>query len=249
MKNKIGYDENKNWLVPFKGYNGSGAYNLNFLYQEKNVYIMDNHRAALWCWFQHIDIKKQYSLFHIDRHRDALQSRMEEWKQLLPNNLHEKSLDEYLSYKIKGFGCVVPVIRWDNYLSLMLELYPATINNLQMATHDEGDQINYQGHIPLIDIWDIPENYDYWTKEGDWIVNIDLDYFFCDLNGSQIRMISNQYLEVLFNEISKQLKEKTIKVLTISLSPDFSGDWKESLTLCNKISKYLDLSFSIPAQT
>jgi hypothetical protein len=240
--------KSKNWLIPFKGYNSSGAYNLNFLYQEDNVYIMDNHRAALWCWFQHIDIKKQYSLFHIDRHKDALQSRIEEWKQVLPRNLHEKSLDEYLSYEIQGVGCIVPVIRWDNYLSLMLELYPATINNLQMATHDEGDSPNYQGNIPLIDIWDIPENYDYWTKEGGLIVNIDLDYFFCDLNGSQIKMVSNQYLEILFCKISKQLKDKTIKVLTISLSPDFSGGWDESIALCNKVSEYLDLSFSIPLQ-
>ena len=42
------------WLVPFKGRNTSGIYEQNFLWRDGAVYVMDNHRAALWCWIQHL---------------------------------------------------------------------------------------------------------------------------------------------------------------------------------------------------
>lgn len=72
------------WLVPFRGRNYSGAFTQNFLWKRQNVYVMDNHRAALWCWLQHIDPKQRYSLFHVDQHYDTLASRMTTWLDNLP---------------------------------------------------------------------------------------------------------------------------------------------------------------------
>lgn len=46
------------WLVPFKGRCYSGHYEQNFLWRHGNVYVMDNHRTALWCWLQHVDPRR-----------------------------------------------------------------------------------------------------------------------------------------------------------------------------------------------
>jgi len=46
---------------------------------------MDNHRAAMWCWFQHISTDRKYNLFHIDKHTDTLNSNIEIWKKHLPD--------------------------------------------------------------------------------------------------------------------------------------------------------------------
>ena len=43
-----------------------------FLWNENNIYIMSNHRLALWCWLQDKKtFNKEYSLIHIDKHTDA----------------------------------------------------------------------------------------------------------------------------------------------------------------------------------
>lgn len=50
-------------LLPFKGRDHSGTYELNFLFKEDKVYIMDNHLAAIWCWTSELD---QYFQFFSD---------------------------------------------------------------------------------------------------------------------------------------------------------------------------------------
>ncbi|WP_197422399.1 hypothetical protein, partial [Blastomonas sp. CCH5-E3] len=40
------------WIVPFKGRNNTGVYNQNFVWNDGHLYVMDNHRAAAWCWAQ-----------------------------------------------------------------------------------------------------------------------------------------------------------------------------------------------------
>ena len=73
------------WIVPFTGRNHSGATEQNSLCRSGNVYVMDNHRAALWCWLQELDLSKPHSLIHIDRHTDTLQSQMDQWLENLPD--------------------------------------------------------------------------------------------------------------------------------------------------------------------
>ena len=64
------------WIVPFKGRNDTGVYNQNFVWSDGHVYVMDNHRAAAWCWAQHVDPATSHALVHIDRHNDTLQSQL-----------------------------------------------------------------------------------------------------------------------------------------------------------------------------
>ena len=92
---------NNMWLVPFKGRNSSSTYEQNFLWTNDNVYIMDNHRAALWCWFRHISEDSKVSLIHIDRHTDTLCSKIDDWVNKCPN-LMTITIDDYLGFIHKG---------------------------------------------------------------------------------------------------------------------------------------------------
>lgn len=58
------------FLVPFKGRNQTSMFGVNVLWRERNVYIMDNHRCALWCWLQEIPGEDRLSVFHVDAHYD-----------------------------------------------------------------------------------------------------------------------------------------------------------------------------------
>jgi hypothetical protein len=152
------------WLVNFKGRNPSGAFALNFLWRHGNVYVMDNHRAAMWCWMQHVDPRMPHSLFHIDRHTDMLQSRLEEWLAHMPPTWN-LSIDDYLKrkYVLEDSGDTVPVFGWDNYLSIYLALFGGNIASCYFATQHEGDKPNYEGAMQ-VDMWDVPFNLDFWLN-------------------------------------------------------------------------------------
>jgi hypothetical protein len=57
------------WIVPFKRRNYSGATHQNFLCRHGNVFVMDNHRAALWCWLQAHDLATPHPLIPLDLSR------------------------------------------------------------------------------------------------------------------------------------------------------------------------------------
>lgn len=57
---------------------------------------MDNHRAALWCWLQHIEQGDRVSICHIDKHSDVLSSQLDRWIRLLPDLMMPVGLNEYV---------------------------------------------------------------------------------------------------------------------------------------------------------
>ncbi len=74
-------------IINFKGQNSSWVKDLNLLGKENNIYVMDNHVAALWCWLQEIEIKTKYNILHIDAHYDTMSSQVDTLLKYLPNNL------------------------------------------------------------------------------------------------------------------------------------------------------------------
>ncbi len=132
------------WIVPFKGRNHSGPYNQNFLWRDGTVFVMDNHRAALWCWLQALDLNKRHSIFHIDRHTDTLQSQLSDWRQNLPSSWNI-DIDAYLDLKYTNSLGTFPLIRWDNYLTIYFDQFFSSISRAYFATHDDGDKPNFNG--------------------------------------------------------------------------------------------------------
>lgn len=168
------------WLIPFDGRKTSGTYNVNFLWKEdqKNIYIMDNHRTALWCWFQHLKENEHVNYFHLDRHYDTLQSNIDAWIKLCPD-LFNITLDDYLQFEDRSDpNFPYRLFRWDNYGSIFLEKYSNLINSSIFCTYKDGDEPNQ--HVREVDSWELIDNFDYWIENQNepWICNIDLDYFF-----------------------------------------------------------------------
>jgi hypothetical protein len=235
------------WIVPFKGRNHSGATVQNFLCRSGNIYVMDNHRAALWCWLQQLDLSKSHSLIHIDRHTDTLQSQMDQWLENLPD--WTAGIDEHLGKKYDCGGFMCPVIRWDNYLSVYLHEFGPNLKTLRFLTHDDGDPPNYNGTM-FSPMWDLPENMSYWLSgnEAPWVVNVDLDYFFCDADDGSVLMISDEYLETTFGGLRDALDRGVVGVLTLCLAPDsFTPGWEATEQLAARILAILGMEFRLPS--
>lgn len=234
------------WLVKFKGKNPSDRFNQNFLWKNESVYIMDNHRAALWCWFQHLSKASKYNLFHIDRHFDTVYTRIEQWNEHLPN-MYDISINDYLELDYDAdFGNTL-LFSWDNYLSIFLENYGDMINECVFATHEDGEKPRFD-KCDCIKLWDIPKNMDYWLNNSrqNWIINVDIDFFFSETDGSQLFMFSDGYIESIFRPIAERIKDGKIEIFTLCLSPEYCSGWDESLIICDKICKILELDFKIP---
>jgi len=237
-----------NWLLPFKERNHSEIYNQNFLWQHGSIYIMDNHRAALWCWLQHLSAKETYNLFHIDRHYDTLRSRIDEWADNAPD-FAKQTISEYLKYTYKTDAGEVPLVRYDNYLSIFFESYSSYVKQCIFATHstDRMDAPNFSNYQEFA-ISQLANNLEHCFSETNekWICNLDLDFFFCDYNDDRVIMLSDSYIEIIFEAIYKKYKDDTIKVLTVCLSPEWSGGWENSEKLCQKFCEIMGLTFALP---
>jgi hypothetical protein len=236
------------WPVPFRGRHHSGATRQNFLWRQGNVFIMDNHRAALWCWLQCIDTTEMLGLFHIDEHFDCLDSRLAEWRQALPP-LEGLSIDAYLDLKFRIGRDAVPIIQWDNYLSLFLEIYKPRIAAARFATHGVGDKPKFENatfvepqylNSNLEDIAD--------SKIDRWLINVDLDYFFCAQGDTQKPMFSEDYLQGVLGTIAGLQSLGKVACLTISMSPDeeLTGGWEAAEALCARVCTLLDVPFVLP---
>jgi len=238
------------WLVPFKGRNDSACYNQNFLWNDNNIYIMDNHRAALWCWFQHLKKDKRIDFIHIDKHTDTLQSSLADWVKACPD-LWAISIDDYLSLIYENNnGSDYPLFRWDNYGSIFLDKYANLINECVFATHGDGDAPNFK-NVNQSDVWDLAGNLSYWIEEStnQWIVNVDLDYFFYLSNSDTYELFqSEQYIEQVFSTIKKHLDDKKIACLTLCLSPECCGSWDAAEALCDKAVNIMSIDFKLPKQ-
>jgi hypothetical protein len=246
---KIHMQHMPTWLIPFRGRNHSGAVEQNFLWREGNSFIMDNHRAALWCWLQEMQAHDSVGLMHIDEHYDTLRQNIQAEIQHLPE-LRSLSVHDYLALTINLDGRSTPLIRWDNYLSLFLERYGEKVVRSVFATHEVGDRpVHHDARYPKPQ--DVPENIDFWMQSipDQWLVNVDLDYFFFrDHEGSRKPMFSDQYVKTVFEAIAGMQRAGRIKCLTICLSPDkdCSGGWPQAEQLCSTACQILGLQFSLP---
>jgi len=237
------------WLVPFKGRNPSGPYNQNFLWRDRSVFVMDNHRAALWCWQQALDLNKKHSIFHIDRHTDTMQSQLQSWQQNLPPNWNI-DIGAYLDLEYSNSFGKFPLFRWDNYLTVYFEVFSSSITQAYFATHDEGDKPNFN-KVYRASIWELPQNLGFWLSEDDapWIVNIDLDYFFFTQDDVGKRLVSDDFIKACAHTLKEKIDADVIKVITISLTPsdDLTGGWESTEKLATDLCAMLGVDFTLPA--
>ena len=239
------------WHVPFAERNTSGAHHQNFLVQYDDVYVMDNHRAAYWCWLRECDVSRPFNLIHIDRHNDTLQSNLEAWDKALPP-VGALSIDDYLDLQ---FHRPVPLgphplVRWDNYLSLFLRRECAKLSQFVNATHGEGDTPNLEPSFSPA-LHELPGVLRYLSDQDSapWICNLDLDYFFYSVDQQVAgRLVGDDYLKRTAEGIQAHRESGSIAVVTICLSPECCGGWGPAEAIADQVCSLLGVPFTLPSQ-
>lgn len=225
----------------------SGVSNLNFLYKEDNIYIMDNHLAAGWCWLQELQPEASYNFFHLDRHADLICNAPINSYAFLKDNPHI-TIDEYTNMNFRNEISIYKVFQWDNYIKQIHFLFPNWFRKCYFATHEyvhdnnpEDTRVMNVTYNP--DVFDLYKNINYWLNQNDtnsWIFNLDIDYFF---NDDGMQLFSDEYIIALLQDLKNSMDK--IAVLTIALSPECCGCWESAIRIMNMISENLEIKFNL----
>lgn len=218
------------FLIPLVNRGDSASSQDNVLWNEGPVYVMDNHRMALWCWFQKIDKTKRYNLIHIDAHPDMSESALKYFK----HDLWAMSLEEYREAWQKDIN--MPLFRWDNYIEVFLRKYPELVGKTVSATHHLGSSKELSEEVRAYDLVKYLNGVfsgERYVNELPWIVNLDLDYFF-SAAPEKIQLFGDEFIEGIHHAIRLGLANGMIDVLTISLSPECCGSWEKAESMLLK---------------
>ncbi len=203
---------------------------------------MDNHLAAAWCWLQEISIDEQYNFLHIDQHYDLLKSERTVKNQIIEKgiNLSSLSLHDYLNLN----DGQLPIFRWDNYILNLLVVYPDLFDQVYFATKDNGENegLDINSEIDIIDVPSFIIDKIIPRKVNNWIVNIDIDYVFRDLDGTY-QYLTDEYILRICNGIHQALDN--IEVVTICLSPECCGGWGKSYRIAKLMADFFGLDFKL----
>ena len=178
---------------------------LNILYQEGCTYIMDNHLAAGWCWYNTLDRHKEYNFCHIDQH-DDLANDSHDIVQKLFSEDRKISLEEYTSLHYEQSPQIVllsvKALRWDNYILHMKSVFPhwfkkeiyacnnfvsgerCSVTNVQLYDSEFDLDSGIQEcpiHPININCYDLSQTLEEQISNNEerlWIVNLDIDFFF-----------------------------------------------------------------------
>lgn len=226
------------FLIPLKQRGESASSQDNFLWRDGNVFVMDNHRLALWCWFQAMKKGQRYNLFHIDAHPDMSES-------ALPYFFHDlwsMSLDDYRTAWQADIN--MPLFRWDNYIEIFLRKYPGQVGHTISATHHLGsDKVLAEDVKPYDLVKRMNEIFgeEKYVNELPWVVNLDLDYFF-SAAPEKVEIFGGEFVSVLAGALKKGMDNGMVEVLTVSLSPECCGSWGKAEGFLKKVANKLELS-------
>jgi len=225
------------WIVPFAGRGCSLGTTQNFLWRSGNLYIMDNHRAAAWCWSRHFHAQHRRSVIHIDAHYDAASSYIPSG----PLVLEDLSFEEYRNL-YDNRDSAVKLFRWDNYLSVYERLYSSLVDEWIFATHKIGA-------APTFSVNEIqPDNLlrqlsQIGVAGRNWIINLDLDFF----QSSTGERFPQQQRRPLLSAIHSLSLQAARCVITIALSPECCGSWESAENLCAEVVDVFALDFALPS--
>jgi len=211
------------WLVPFRGRNESGRVGVNFLFHAGQTYIMDNHRLAPWCFWQHTNEADEWRLFHIDRHPDTADENVDWPRVVMPE--HRTNVEAFTSAMIDGRE----LYPWDVVVSAALLTEPGRIGFTYMASRErEGEWLPEQ--CDKVDPWELQWRLWYIVEKNEeddrdqrpWWIDLDLDYF-TDVQSRPL--FSDSQVRAIGELLRKGVENGRIRLLTIALSPETTGDW------------------------
>lgn len=217
-------------------YHDKCSYGFNdvMLWQNGKVYVMDNHRSAMWCWLQQCKNGDRYNFMHIDRHYDMSNYYYKE--DLIP--VSENPRMDYREYaSLMRQDGEFKSLSWDNYILFAYDLFPDWFQTNVFLTHKDGDVcVGWHGNKMIftekdpsdiinqiqqyiLEITEEAEGVVGGSSEFMWIVNLDLDIIF---NLSEECELYEFYNEDSIRDIARHIQRAMdrIQVLTIAISPD-----------------------------
>ncbi|WDO12357.1 UPF0489 family protein [Flavobacterium sp. WW92] len=228
----------------------SSADNLNFLYRFENVFIMDNHLAAGWSWLNTLDTDSTYKLLHVDRHYDLLDYPQVMQSEIIDKNIqiHSLELQEYLDLRRPiGNNQTAPIFRWDNYIGNLNILYPDLFAEKFFCTHRMGNRLanfiteDFETYDLLANLNNLVDEE---NGEVQWIVNVDLDFFFGDsYDDRKIVLFSEVYIRDFFSLL--RMFSDRVAVFTFCMSPECCGGWENAYCIIEIIKEIFHLDFEL----
>jgi hypothetical protein len=233
------------WLIPWRERGRSGPVNDNLLWHHDRLYIMDNHRLALWCWWQRLAESIHWHYLHIDRHYDSLWQTFAPWPEHT-RPTHRENLSEFraATVNLRDGGDPSELYRWDTITSALWSLHREQLAEVSLATANEGDvpAIPQARHV---DPWGLPAHVSHLAERGDEpdyprVVDVDVDYFSRrDVGGTFGPVFSDDYVAEVGRALRRGLDTGRFGVVTIALSPETTGSW----TLAERLLSVLLASF------
>ncbi|MCP1996319.1 UPF0489 family protein [Flavobacterium sp. HSC-61S13] len=237
------------WIKEFNGeFAESMIENVNFLFQQDKIYIMDNHLCAAWCWLNEIEEVENNNLIHIDRHYDLLNhpSTVNETIIQPGIDLRELTYQEYEGLYIENqHGERSKTFRWDNYILNLREVYNNYYGTTIFSTFDFGNHEPefIKEEISFVDFLNNIDDYINQDSEQNWILNVDIDYFFNTLNSTRVQVFSNEFIRLFAEKINSVMDKLT--VITFCLSPECCGGWVNSLHVMTIFCEVLRIDFNL----
>jgi hypothetical protein len=224
-----------------KGKQKSGTFNLNYFAQADNIFIMDNHLAAIWCW-EKLPKDKDYTIVHIDAHYDLGASPSGEFL-YADIDLTKIPVTDLTSFRCDEFASNLQYFMWDNYIHLFNDKYPGKIMEIISITHRLGNKYEWEGaNILDYDIWQLDTQF--WEESHSVkILNLDIDYFFIQHTNNTFELFSENTVNFFSNWLLKH--KNKFDQITIALSPECCGSWDSSIKMANRILNPLDINIEL----
>ena len=225
----------------------SGRFNLNFLYKENFVYIMDNHLAAGWCWLNELNQEEQYNFIHIDHHGDLQCWGLDSVLDFFGHHPNP-TLEEYCNESYQWFNHALNVhenwklFGYSNYIKLIHRYRPNWFCECYFSTGQE-EQDRSMNIVENINSQDLSRRISELLNNHNrqWIVNFDLDFFYDNDGDPEIIEINREYLHDILQAIANH--RGNIAVLTIAMSPECCGGWNNAIHLLEQANNYFHLHF------
>lgn len=244
--------KNQYWQYIVDGnFSKSQSVDVNFLFNERKIYISDNHLCALWGWLQQCDKKENYTFIHIDYHEDL---KVPNIIKQLTSIRNANTFAEFLTYRESSMGMQQePFLAWDTYILIAYQLFPNWFTEKLFLTSNCPKFKDYKEcrtqqlvncKDSTSDICNKPFEYDCSCALQDVlenicknkyrhpvILNLDMDYFY-DIDN---RIFDDIWTEEKINAISSSLNSAiqsgNVAVLTIAMSPECCNGWESSLNI------------------
>ena len=237
------------WLIPFQGRNKSSWHEVNFVCRHEDVYVMDNHRVALWCWLQHLGPEERHHIVHIDQHYD-MGAVGEDVLDGDPGRIRNATLADYLELPHSSRVPEIKAFDWGNYLSGHFMLSRPLVTGVTMSTWQVGSE--WREPTPaIVEVppAGLPQGLEAPGTGERLIINIDVDINHRPdptLTQESMRALDDEHLHRIGQWVAERRGEGVVAATTIALSPECAGGWSSGEASVAALLEGMGMNWALP---